>query len=179
MQLGKVRVYGTAEAAAAPRIVPEGHHEGPLRPRGDGRKRKRAHRPCSDAESAGRQAGADRRRHRPRGTAAASSLFHVLRPWLLRPKSPTNYSVAPESKVESELKRARQRLSPATSLVSVAELVSRRKTSQEGVGFKPQSLRRRGFEPHRMHTRRGTDWRNGSASDSSPEGYAFESRIGH
>ncbi len=24
-----------------------------------------------------------------------------------------------------------------------------------------------------------TDWRNGSASDSSPEGYAFESRIGH
>ena len=23
-----------------------------------------------------------------------------------------------------------------------------------------------------------TDWRNGSASDSSPEGYAFESRIG-
>ena len=26
---------------------------------------------------------------------------------------------------------------------------------------------------------RPTDWRNGSASDSSPEGYAFESRIGH
>ena len=25
-------------------------------------------------------------------------------------------------------------------------------TSQKGVGFKPQSLRRRGFEPHRMHT---------------------------
>ena len=24
-----------------------------------------------------------------------------------------------------------------------------------------------------------TDWRNGSASDSSPEGYVFESRIGH
>ena len=24
-----------------------------------------------------------------------------------------------------------------------------------------------------------TDWRNGSASDSSPEGYAFESRIGN
>ena len=24
--------------------------------------------------------------------------------------------------------------------------------NQEGVGFKPQSLRRRGFEPHRMHT---------------------------
>ena len=24
-------------------------------------------------------------------------------------------------------------------------------TSHEGVGFKPQSLRRRGFEPHRMH----------------------------
>ena len=24
-----------------------------------------------------------------------------------------------------------------------------------------------------------TDWRDGSASDSSPEGYAFESRIGH
>ena len=24
-----------------------------------------------------------------------------------------------------------------------------------------------------------TDWRNGSASDSSPEGYAFKSRIGH
>ena len=51
-------------------------------------------------------------------------------------------------------------------------------TSHEGVGFKPQSLRRRGFEPHRMHTRRETDWRNGSASDSSPEGYEFESRIG-
>ncbi len=27
--------------------------------------------------------------------------------------------------------------------------------------------------------RPSTDWRNGSASDSSPEGYAFESRIGH
>ena len=26
---------------------------------------------------------------------------------------------------------------------------------------------------------RPTDWRNGSASDSSPEGYVFESRIGH
>ena len=26
--------------------------------------------------------------------------------------------------------------------------------SHEGVGFKPQSLRRRGFEPHRMHTDR-------------------------
>ena len=24
--------------------------------------------------------------------------------------------------------------------------------NHEGVGFKPQSLRRRGFEPHRMHT---------------------------
>ena len=81
----------------------EGHHEGPLRPRGDGRKRKRAHRPCSDAESAGRQAGADRRRHRPRGTAAASSLFYVLRLWLLRLDSLTNYSVAPESKLESDL----------------------------------------------------------------------------
>ena len=152
LQVAKSACRRTAEAAAAPRIVPEGHHEGPLRPRGDGRKRKRAHRPCSDAESAGRQAGADGRRHRPRGTAAASSLFHVLRPWLLRPKSPTNYSVAPESKVESELKRARQRLSPASSLVSVAELVFlQQKKSQEGVGFKPQSLRRRGFEPHRMH----------------------------
>merc|ERR1719310_1752400 len=51
-------------------------------------------------------------------------------------------------------------------------------TSQEGVGFKPQSLRRRGFEPHRMHRDISTDWRNGSASDSSPEGYVFESRIG-
>ena len=39
-------------------------------------------------------------------------------------------------------------------------------TSHEGVGFKPQSLRRRGFEPHRMHVL--TDWRSGSASDSSP-----------
>ena len=38
--------------------------------------------------------------------------------------------------------------------------------SHEGVGFKPQSLRRRGFEPHRMHVL--TDWRSGSASDSSP-----------
>ena len=38
--------------------------------------------------------------------------------------------------------------------------------NQEGVGFKPQSLRRRGFEPHRMHVL--TDWRSGSASDSSP-----------
>ena len=27
--------------------------------------------------------------------------------------------------------------------------------------------------------RPSTDWRNGSASDSSPEGYAFKSRIGH
>ena len=26
---------------------------------------------------------------------------------------------------------------------------------------------------------RDRSWRNGSASDSSPEGYAFESRIGH
>ena len=40
--------------------------------------------------------------------------------------------------------------------------------SHEGVGFKPQSLRRRGFEPHRMHLIHLTDWRNGSASDSSP-----------
>ena len=103
LQLGKVRVYGTAEAAAAHRIVPEGQHEGPLRPRGDGRKRKRAHRPCSDAESAGRQAGADRRRHRPRGTAAASSLFYVLHICLLRLDSLTSYSVAPESKLESDL----------------------------------------------------------------------------
>ena len=109
LQVAKSACRRTAEAAAAPRIVPEGHHEGPLRPRGDGRKRKRAHRPCSDAESAGRQAGADGRRHRPRGTAAASSLFHVLRHWLLRLDSPTNYPVAPESKLESELKRARQR----------------------------------------------------------------------
>ena len=28
-------------------------------------------------------------------------------------------------------------------------------------------------------SRTSTDWRNGSASDSSPEGYVFESRIGH
>ena len=40
---------------------------------------------------------------------------------------------------------------PRATLVSVAELVFlQRKKSQEGVGFKPQSLRRRGFEPHRM-----------------------------
>ena len=30
-----------------------------------------------------------------------------------------------------------------------------------------------------MATLPPTDWRNGSASDSSPEGYVFESRIGH
>ena len=107
--VGKERVRGTAEPGAARQLLPEGHHEGPLRPRGDGRKRKRAHRPCSDAESAGRQAGADRRRHRPRGTAAASSLFYVLHICLLRLDSLTSYSVAPESKLESELKRARQR----------------------------------------------------------------------
>ena len=29
-----------------------------------------------------------------------------------------------------------------------------------------------------LGTSPSTDWRNGSASDSSPEGYAFESRIG-
>ena len=40
--------------------------------------------------------------------------------------------------------------------------------SHEGVGFKPQSLRRRGFEPHRMHLIHLTDWRTGGASDSSP-----------
>ena len=126
---------------------------------------------------------------RPAPTADATVL-EVPRPrplsllcpstWLLRLNSPTNYSVAPESKLESELKQARQRLSLANSLVSVAELVFlQQKKSQEGVGFKPQSLRRRGFEPHRMQTHRETDWRNGSASDSSPEGYVFESRIGH
>ena len=43
-------------------------------------------------------------------------------------------------------------------------------TSHEGVGFKPQSLRRRGFEPHRMHTDRLTSdpvlraYRRGAAS---------------
>ena len=104
---------------------------------------------------------------RPAPTADATVL-EVPRPrplsllcpstWLLRLNSPTNYSVAPESKLESELKQARQRLSLANSLVSVAELVFlQQKKSQEGVGFKPQSLRRRGFEPHRMHTRRETD----------------------
>ena len=41
----------------------------------------------------------------------------------MRLDSLTNYSVAPESNLESELKRARQRLSLAISLVSVAELV--------------------------------------------------------
>ena len=30
-----------------------------------------------------------------------------------------------------------------------------------------------------LSSRTSTDWRNGSASDSSPEGYVFESRIGH
>ena len=37
-------------------------------------------------------------------------------------------------------------------------------------------------DPYRGGVRKGlrpTDWRNGSASDSSPEGYVFESRIGH
>ena len=34
-------------------------------------------------------------------------------------------------------------------------------TSHEGVGFKPQSLRRRGFEPHRMHM---------NAADATPDG---------
>ena len=66
---------------------------------------------------------------RPAPTADATVL-EVPRPrplslqgpstWLLRLNSPTNYSVAPESKLESE--RA-QRLSLANSLVSVAELV--------------------------------------------------------
>ena len=60
------------------------------------------------------------------------------------------------------------RARPLSTLVSVAELVSRHTTSQEGVGFKPQSLRRRGFEPHRMHLIHLTDWRTGGASDSSP-----------
>ena len=55
-------------------------------------------------------------------------LFEGPSTWLLRLNSPTNYSVAPESNLESELKRARQRrlatelIQPA--LVSVAELVS-------------------------------------------------------
>ncbi len=36
---------------------------------------------------------------------------------------------------------------------------------------------RGGVNPYSSFT--STDWRNGSASDSSPEGYVFESRIGH
>ena len=36
--------------------------------------------------------------------------------------------------------------------------------NQEGVGFKPQSLRRRGFEPHRMHIDRLSREHHGRAS---------------
>ena len=36
-----------------------------------------------------------------------------------------------------------------------------------------------GSNPTGCISSRETDWRNGSASDSSPEGYVFESRIGH
>ena len=44
---------------------------------------------------------------------------------------------------------------------TVAELVFRQaRRAGEVVGFKPQSLRRRGFEPHRMHLIHLTDWRN-------------------
>ena len=48
-----------------------------------------------------------------------------------------------------------------------------------GAGFRHQSSGVGSNPTNIMAAPPSTDWRNGSASDSSPEGYVFESRIGH
>ena len=48
-----------------------------------------------------------------------------------------------------------------------------------GAGFRHQSSGVGSNPTNIMAAPSSTDWRNGSASDSSPEGYVFESRIGH
>jgi hypothetical protein len=56
--------------------------------------------------------------------------------------------------------------------------LAQRRASAALAGTLPQVV----LEPYRgrvLVASLPTDWRNGSASDSSPEGYAFESRIGH
>ena len=69
------------------------------------------------------------------------------------------------------------RRSPPTDVVAEWSKPCNRVT--RGAGFRHQSSGVGSNPTNIMAAPPSTDWRNGSASDSSPEGYVFESRIGH
>ena len=78
--------------------------------------------------------------------AAAASLFsqNSVAQWIAYQTS--NLGVAGSSPVGVVSPIARRPFS-IRGRVGLSSMMN-----QKGVGFKPQSLRRRGFEPHRMHT---------------------------